>query len=687
MINRVADDVKAMDEKTAHDVITKMFHDLDTWQGIPGPFMTGSGSELRGDDYDWPPFSVSQVAWSGLQVAVDCLQAVRHHLDSKTNTKPRHFLFADMVLWRTALVGAAQAVWVLSPDDRVLRVERARTVVAYTQKQHANYLHALQDYAATPQANTDAVAAHVELRISELNALRAADGQVAPLNRQPGAAWAPRGLAPPPRRSAPSLPHLTRCRTQLQGCRLSESPYTVRIVTTPLFRQLVTPFARGLLDKAAALRELDLNKHQRARLGESLSTDIRKLCDILVPAARFPEVSKAAAAAAAGIGVDLRTQTWHSQPKFDPQRVVFHYEHMNPVAVLVAAIRNATDTTQIIDIIYEQLRQAWILKVEDKQLTALGLSHKRPDPLAAYEAAGIVLEPSLPDPGAPLTVQRDDRAAESADDIPEATVVAAEPGAEGDGPVDDLAPAAVSPYAQSNRPGVVEKPGVLQPPASAIQPGWVLVPAILSPCIGGLLRTWTDSGTQIWSVEDESRLVELLGTGLLARASVGDGRYREASMLHVNSGTLILQPRFPDRVEESKYQFAGSVLQLRPAGTPRTQLGAEFASALERAVAFCAASQGGLHVGPGGWDLSQTPYCLFARADGSPDWMIQTSPAPAASPEWVPYILPGSEIAEIGISPATEAIPTVAFMMAKACATWGLATWDLAFTYSVDRRP
>ena len=193
------------------------------------------------------------------------------------------------------------------------------------------------------------------------------------------------------------------------------------------------------------------------------------------------------------------------------------------------------------------------------------------------------------------------------------------------------------------------------------------------------MRRWLaspglDSGTQVWSVEDEAQLVDLLGTGVLARAAVGHGRQgigTACRQRHADSAT----PVFPHR--QSQYSFAGQVLKLRPAGIPRPQLGAEFSKGLERAVAFSAASQGVLHIGPGGWDLSETPYCMFARpADGSPDWMIQTSPG-AQDKSGL-----GTTSCRTTRSPESESArsltpfpPTIASFMAKACATWGMAPW------------
>lgn len=72
-------------------------------------------------------------------------------------------------------------MWVLSPDSSTERIKRARTVVTFLQDQHLMYLKGLQAWADAPDANTDAVAAHVATRIGELTAKRLADGQKSPL--------------------------------------------------------------------------------------------------------------------------------------------------------------------------------------------------------------------------------------------------------------------------------------------------------------------------------------------------------------------------------------------------------------------------------------------------------------------------------------------------------------------------
>lgn len=157
------------------------------------------------------------------------------------------------------------------------------------------------------------------------------------------------------------------------------------------FAALADIFAIGMLHKGRSLRELPLTHGQKARLRESIGVDIRKLCDMAIPAVRRPEISVAAAAAAAALGIDLATETWQSQPRFDPGRAVFHYEHCTPVGMLVLQVIDAAHSGEIVAVLDRGLRLAWITKAEDARLTQLGFKHKRPDSDAAYAEAGIAL--------------------------------------------------------------------------------------------------------------------------------------------------------------------------------------------------------------------------------------------------------------------------------------------------------
>lgn len=205
------------------------------------------------------------------------------------------------------------------------------------------------------------------------------------------------GLAhlPPAHENCPS--RLTRSRSPPVPV-LSVPAHTVCAMPTLKLRELLMPFAQGLFDKAAALETLPLTKPQAARLGESMAVDVRKACDIVVPAARYPLVSEAAWQAANDRGVDLHEETWHTQKKFDPKRQVFHYEHMTPVSTVVAQLREASGAEDVLGVLDVGIRVAWILKSENAKLNELGYTHRRPDPAAAYADAGIVLHPPKPHP-------------------------------------------------------------------------------------------------------------------------------------------------------------------------------------------------------------------------------------------------------------------------------------------------
>jgi hypothetical protein len=94
--------------------------------------------------------------------------AVRVHIEAR-----RLFAFSHLTLCRSALLGAATAVWVLVPDEPALRITRSRTVALDEHKKHRQYLRDLR--AIAPQhEDTATAAAIVESYISELEQKRAA---------------------------------------------------------------------------------------------------------------------------------------------------------------------------------------------------------------------------------------------------------------------------------------------------------------------------------------------------------------------------------------------------------------------------------------------------------------------------------------------------------------------------------
>lgn len=159
--------------------VRETFPDLYRWGlRLAHPFVPAPGSELAEDDSDWRWTPVSQVAFTGMGAARDHLQAVRVHIEAG-----ELFPFAQQTLLRTAILAAAQGVWVLAPNDREERLRRARTFAYENLKQHLVFLRDLQGLSPAPHAGTDAVERHAAQRRTELADLRAAAGQGAqPLN-------------------------------------------------------------------------------------------------------------------------------------------------------------------------------------------------------------------------------------------------------------------------------------------------------------------------------------------------------------------------------------------------------------------------------------------------------------------------------------------------------------------------
>lgn len=171
------------------------------------------------------------------------------------------------------------------------------------------------------------------------------------------------------------------------------------------FEQLCRVFVRGLLEKSHAWRYGKLSDYQRSRLADAITTDIRKLGDMVFPAARLPRVSAAAKELADLHGVDLSTLTWHAQKKVDGYKT-FTYEHFFPVLEVRKALSSAADVDEAMGVLNQMLWVAWITKQEDARLHQLGYGSKRPDPYKAYSEAGIELIPVDTEP-AHMSCKRD----------------------------------------------------------------------------------------------------------------------------------------------------------------------------------------------------------------------------------------------------------------------------------------
>src|SRR5665647_1555533 len=106
--------------------IQSTYVDLDRWKvraattEPPQP-----GSELAVDDEVFPRHPISEVARMSLVSAGEHLRMARDAIEAGRLYPSAHF-----TLLRGGLVGAAQAVWVLGPDDHAERQERGLTVLA-----------------------------------------------------------------------------------------------------------------------------------------------------------------------------------------------------------------------------------------------------------------------------------------------------------------------------------------------------------------------------------------------------------------------------------------------------------------------------------------------------------------------------------------------------------------------------
>ena len=156
-------DARATDHEKG---IRRTFPELDTWSDrLSGVYRPAFGSDLAEDDKDWPPLAASQIAASSMVASCEHLQAFRAHVESRDL-----YVFAHETLLRTALLSAAQAVWVLGPDDREERISNARRLAAHIDTEHLKFLRDLARFG--PDENAAAVTARITERLDELTKMR-----------------------------------------------------------------------------------------------------------------------------------------------------------------------------------------------------------------------------------------------------------------------------------------------------------------------------------------------------------------------------------------------------------------------------------------------------------------------------------------------------------------------------------
>jgi len=210
-------------------------------------------------------------------------------------------------------------------------------------------------------------------------------------------------------------------------------------------------------------------------------------------------------------------------------------------------------------------------------------------------------------------------------------------------------------------------------------------------CLGGVIRTWDNwGGSQLWAVENAEELRALQARGLIGRTVQSEDRFREAGILFDLSNVLIVQNRFPTKVDDDEYQVEAHTFQLTPVTEPpeAERFGQivfeELLDAVTQAVEHGIKKNEYILVELGGWDAPEVPYCLFAldkTAAEGPLSSLEASPPPAGSEHWRPHIQPGAPGVTMS-APANDGTLTVApMLMVDAVATWERAPWDLALTF------
>ncbi|HVT90299.1 MAG TPA: hypothetical protein VHD56_15715 [Tepidisphaeraceae bacterium] len=146
-------------------------------------------------------------------------------------------------------------------------------------------------------------------------------------------------------------------------------------------------FAASICVKFSAFERLSPGDTKaRCRLLESISDDIKKCSNLT-----RPRISQKALDKCKALGIEnLQDKDWHDQPKFDPGRKIFRWEHFNPVSAIREKC-HAKSEQEIFEILKKGILVVWILKEEDKELTRQGRRIDRPDPEAAYRDAKIVI--------------------------------------------------------------------------------------------------------------------------------------------------------------------------------------------------------------------------------------------------------------------------------------------------------
>lgn len=221
--------------------------------------------------------------------------------------------------------------------------------------------------------------------------------------------------------------------------------------------------------------------------------------------------------------------------------------------------------------------------------------------------------------------------------------------------------------------------------AESVAVGDVASTAMLSPRVGGLIRTWTESGsTCLWSVPSADFVLASQGVGVLGRTSKAEGSFQEAGMLVADRQILMLRQRFPTaRDADGNAHIPGYVINLEPTSEPSEPVVDEFMRLLQQAIEHVRVADEALVVERGGWDRQSGPYCLFVELEqeGVRINSIQTAPQPVGSSIWSPHNVPGESRTTLKLLAGSETVSQGPWVMLDAIHRWGLTPWDLTLSF------
>ena len=146
------------------DKVVGVWDEINRWHRRLGErWWPAEGSDLRADHDAAEGFTPSFLAWTSLSIATDCMLTASAYA---LNFGPT--LFSMQPLLHTALVGGAQTVWLLAPDDQTSRLERAGQLAKDSHLRHKEWADGLED--VHPGAIDRAELALARQRLADLDA-------------------------------------------------------------------------------------------------------------------------------------------------------------------------------------------------------------------------------------------------------------------------------------------------------------------------------------------------------------------------------------------------------------------------------------------------------------------------------------------------------------------------------------